>query len=1243
MSYCAAFFLLTALPGMKANGQGSPPDPYIPSIVPPSPAAASLMKFTDVPVSPYTGTADVTVPIYTIHAKGIDVPVSVAYHTGGIRAKEESGPVGLGWALNAGGMISRTIMDQDDFNGDYFTSLIPQITGDVQSQTLTPGQDYLGSATYAFFCNDSVNTSNGPVNMYNAFGSGTVANDMEADQYSYNFPGHSGKFIIRRDGTVMLQKQENIRVQFQANGTSFTITDDQGNTFYFHDKEYAESGTGAGEAVSSWMLSQIVTQQNDSINFNYLTDSTWSFVVGDQNQSYRIGCSVSQGFFQDQGAGNLYLNVYLQSINFRSGQLQFTFDGNRTDLQNGKKLDAIKIYSQNTSGVTYLKENDFYYSYFGTAVNGDALDYTRLRLDSVKEMSGGSSNSPYYFTYNNPSDHIAKQGYGIDHWGFYNGKTGNSNLIPPFSGYTDPGVSQGSGNYYVSLAGAVRDADSNYNQAFILQQVKYPTGGFTTFTYQTNDYDLAKSTTTPTSFPQYAVIPSYQVVLNISASGTSTGTVDLRNITPFSPQPVGQNLSGSFPNLSMNVAYISNNNGQMATIHTSDPVGKLYFTLGRPLGGSITSDVTDTKISCPINSPECSVTDSISVDTGALYNWTAYIDPSIASQVSEIHLLFTFNNTQQIAAALGVPQLAGGLRVSAVTDYNSNGTVAKKRVYTYGYTQNVNGTPAPFSYGKLLSIPSYIRMEPINISPPGNSDYPTYCWSLTRFASSMTSLTSCIQGNIVGYDQVTETTVDPFTGADIGKTVYNYFNSPDSNAIYTMIRLPGVLSLGNSFNGLLLSKTEYSDNRRAYNKVHSIQNFYHTANRMTDWSCKYLWLTPAWATMACAFTSTSMPGYAINFYPSIKSERVLLDSTREYTYDQLDTTQYALNVKRYYYDNPKHYQATRIGVNDSKGDTLIDKIKYAQDFIPIGQQATGNMILDSMIGRNMVSEPIEKQDSFYYAGSSAGYITGAQLSLFKIASTHNTIIPDRSYKLAINSPVTNFQPFALSGGSTSQDSRYRQMVSFDQYDSYGDIQQYTPIDQNPVTFVWDYLHTYPIAQVKNAALADVAATSFEADGTGNWTYTGSSTADTSSITGSLCYNLGQTGGNITKSGLASGTTYVLSYWTKNSSPLSIAGNISGYPIKGKTIRGWTYYEHEFTGQTAITVSGTGYIDELRLYPATAQMTTYTYSPLVGTTSACDVDNRVTYYFYDGYQRLKWIKDQDGNIVKTIQYHYANQH
>jgi len=46
--------------------------------------------------------------------------------------------------------------------------------------------------------------------------------------------------------------------------------------------------------------------------------------------------------------------------------------------------------------------------------------------------------------------------------------------------------------------------------------------------------------------------------------------------------------------------------------------------------------------------------------------------------------------------------------------------------------------------------------------------------------------------------------------------------------------------------------------------------------------------------------------------------------------------------------------------------------------------------------------------------------------------------------------------------------------------------------------------------------------------------------------------------------------------------------------------------------------------------------------LVGMTSATDAAGVTTYYEYDELQRLKQVKDQEGNIVKQHIYHYKGQ-
>jgi YD repeat-containing protein len=66
------------------------------------------------------------------------------------------------------------------------------------------------------------------------------------------------------------------------------------------------------------------------------------------------------------------------------------------------------------------------------------------------------------------------------------------------------------------------------------------------------------------------------------------------------------------------------------------------------------------------------------------------------------------------------------------------------------------------------------------------------------------------------------------------------------------------------------------------------------------------------------------------------------------------------------------------------------------------------------------------------------------------------------------------------------------------------------------------------------------------------------------------------------------------------------------------------------------------INGLRQKLPASLIATYTYTPLVGVTSATDAKGLTTYYEYDSLQRLVNIKDKDGNIVKHTDYHYANQ-
>ena len=56
---------------------------------------------------------------------------------------------------------------------------------------------------------------------------------------------------------------------------------------------------------------------------------------------------------------------------------------------------------------------------------------------------------------------------------------------------------------------------------------------------------------------------------------------------------------------------------------------------------------------------------------------------------------------------------------------------------------------------------------------------------------------------------------------------------------------------------------------------------------------------------------------------------------------------------------------------------------------------------------------------------------------------------------------------------------------------------------------------------------------------------------------------------------------------------------------------------------------------------TAQVTTYTYNPLIGITSITDPRGEILYYEYDEFNRLKLIKNSEGHLLTEQEYNYKN--
>lgn len=82
--------------------------------LPPTPTAASFAQYAEVNVNHYTGAASQVIPLYKVKNNRLSHTISLRYHGSGIKASEIASSLGLGWNLNVGGTITRSIRGAPD-------------------------------------------------------------------------------------------------------------------------------------------------------------------------------------------------------------------------------------------------------------------------------------------------------------------------------------------------------------------------------------------------------------------------------------------------------------------------------------------------------------------------------------------------------------------------------------------------------------------------------------------------------------------------------------------------------------------------------------------------------------------------------------------------------------------------------------------------------------------------------------------------------------------------------------------------------------------------------------------------------------------------------------------------------------------------------------------------------------------------------------------------------------------------
>jgi hypothetical protein len=512
--------LLFVLFSTLVYGQVNPLSDY------PSPNAASLGIYGQIPVSHFTGVPDISIPIHTIKFQELELPITLRYHVGSVKPDAPVGWVGLGWNLEAGGSITRIVRGRKD---EITKREIEIETGEGLSAALDhPGYYYkAGELVYSPIWTDVEFLKKYSCLMTRE----DFYTDLAPDEFIFNFAGMSGSFFYngKKEGkdqfkikskqnlsldisvdmrrtesqpeylTVFESQKDNYpemhrQLRLYNYFLSFTITDHQGikyifggdlnNIDFITTPVVRSSNIHTTTTPTTWHLKTILFPSGEKIEFTYKKEGDY-FVITKMKEKIWVRAEGFTTYNHDNYQKDEFLAIqhssYLEKITTPTGEtIQFKSSRSYSELG----YDSIKHTHQDlyTNPVLRDKFKDLEKKEYGNY---------KLKLDTIAISHGSNTIKNYYFTYLNANIRLTLDklhtdynhyqfkynlqyllprynSRQIDHWGFYNGQQ------------NDGGPT--------GMMAESRQANPTLMKAQTLEKIIYPTGGYTLFEYEAHNH-----------------------------------------------------------------------------------------------------------------------------------------------------------------------------------------------------------------------------------------------------------------------------------------------------------------------------------------------------------------------------------------------------------------------------------------------------------------------------------------------------------------------------------------------------------------------------------------------------------------------------------------------------------------------------------------------------------------------------------------------------------------------------------
>lgn len=824
-------------------------------VSPTDPTSSSLGKYGVYPVNYSTGLVPITIPLYEIKSGDLSQIIELNYHGGGIRVTEEATWVGLGWDLNFGGVITRSMNGYPD---ELETSPVPD--ANTLSNSMHNNSDLTNLTYYEWLANPT-----------------SPENSFKPDLYSYNFGNYSGTFFIKNaTGIYKPISIAHSAITGSIANNEISLTSPDGTTYNFVGNE-TTSLLGQYLTlpyISSYYIEKITSSNNtDNIRYEYQDDGSYFNDINNVSMGYKdIERNSTCNDIREIETQFVNLTTKtIHTVKVQSKKPQYIyFNGGRITLNLGdrfdinpsypnkiKKLESIVVEKKQGESYIVIKAIKFYYSYFN---NGGDYNSQRLCLDSVVESPALNTIEDEKliasFTYYGDKTMPNKKSFSFDYWGFYNGKE-NASPIP----YTITSE--------LVFGDALKTPNDEFAKYGSIKEIKYPTKGKTEFLWEGNRIN------SPT--PIYNC-ENYQNVSLISDN-----------------------------NLSCEISNSPDDDGiKSYTFHSYIDQYIVLYHYMYPEISDLTHNKYDTG-SIKINN--IPILTSLNTGTSTrqmIYYLHANEDCTVKIKTNcsniKAAVWFKYNSYNPAIDANNYP--FAGIRIKEIINKDTNNDILSSKKYTY---LNSNGLSSGYiTNNRRLSY----KKEYLFVNNIGQSSGAGLCVERNRIKTHMyySVIKTGMDANNFGYENVQE-----FSNTNNQTNGYTDFQFAKSEDLFIHDDLP--LIPKSHTRGQLIRQSIYKGTSNNYTLTKEISNFYSKDPRVVDKTTGFG--LPKFIDFDSSIASHN--SYESTIYQSdiyephnyeYTSDWIKLDSTITKEYFQPASP--VITKTSYVYGNEKHLQPTEV-------------------------------------------------------------------------------------------------------------------------------------------------------------------------------------------------------------------------------------------------------------------------------------------------------------------------------------------